>query len=63
MNDTLTTEQHNELSRLKDYFPFRIVFGVLNKDSGDFATYAKTTMHTANRLARQGHKVFILKSR
>lgn len=55
----LTKEQTQELQRLKEYFPFRIVFGVLNQD-GSFEAYAKTTMHTANRLARKGACVFIV---
>ena len=61
MNNTLTTKQQNELARLKAYFPFRVVFGVLDKDTGEFSAYAKTTMHTANRMVRLGHTVLLLK--
>lgn len=56
----LNNEQAQELRRLKQYFPYRIVFGVLNKDTGEFAAYAKLTKHTANKLAREGHQVFLL---
>ena len=55
----LTPAQVSELSRLKAYFPFRIVFGVVNKDTGEFEAWAKQTMHTANRLSREGHRVFV----
>lgn len=56
----LNDEQLKELQRLKAYFPFRIVFGVIDQD-GKFEAYAKTTMHTANSLSRKGHSVFLLK--
>lgn len=54
----LTQQQTQELQRLKAYFPYRIVFGVIHQD-GSFEAYAKTTMHTANHLARKGASVFI----
>lgn len=54
-----TLAQQNELARLKDHFPYRIVFGVIDNVTGEFSTYAKTTMHTANNLARKGHEVAI----
>lgn len=56
----LSGEQLAELQRLKSYFPFRIVFGVLKAD-GTFEAHARATRHTANKLARDGHQVFILK--
>lgn len=55
----LTQEQLKELQRLKAYFPYRIVFGVLRK-SGEFEAWAKPTKHAANKLAREGHTVWIL---
>lgn len=57
---TLTTEQEQELRRLKAYRPFMIVFGVIRK-TGEFETYAKPTMATANRLTREGHTVLVIK--
>jgi hypothetical protein len=57
---TLTAEQEQELKRLKAYFPYRIVFGVV-RTTGEWEAYAKTTMATANRLTREGHAVFVLK--
>lgn len=55
----LNQSQLAELQRLKQYFPYRIVFGVLKKD-GTFEAWAKTTKHVANRLAREGHQVFMV---
>lgn len=57
---TLTNEQTLELARLKAYFPYRIVFCVIDKDTGKFESYAKTTMHTANKAARNGHIVMVM---
>lgn len=56
----LSIEQSNELIRVKQYFPFRIVFGVIDKDTGKFDVYVKTTKHAANKLSREGHHVFVL---
>ena len=58
----LTAENIAELTRIKAYFPYRIVFGVVRADTGAFEAWAKTTMHAANRLAREGHAVFVMRS-
>ena len=55
----LTEKQDAEIKRVKQYFPYRIVFGVIDKDTEAFDVYTKPTMHTANRLARLGHSVFV----
>lgn len=54
-----TEKQTQELANLKNWFPYRIVFGAIDSVTGEFSAYAKTTMHTANKLARQGHHVAI----
>lgn len=54
-----TPEQVAECARLKAYFPYRIVYGVIDKDSGEFHASAQPTMRRANKLAREGHHVFI----
>lgn len=54
---TLNEQQTAELVRLKAYFPFRIVFGVLKHD-GTFEAYANTDKRIMNKLARQGNAVF-----
>ena len=58
--DTLTDTQKNELVRLKQYFPYRIVFGVVDKDSGEFTSYALPTKHLCNKKVREGHSVFVV---
>ncbi len=55
----LTAEQTAELKRLKAYFPYRIVFGVIDKDTGAFEAWANSTMRIANQRARAGHHVFV----
>lgn len=57
----MTNEQTQEAMRMKQYFPFRIVFGVIDRDTKEFSVYAKPTMHTANKLAREGHSVWVVK--
>ena len=56
---TLTTEQENEIRRVKAYFPYRVVCGVIDKDTGEFNVYANVTRHTSNRLIREGHEVYM----
>jgi len=55
-----TQSQIDALVRLKQYFPYRIIFGVLKKD-GTFDTYATKTKHTMNRALRSGDAVFTIK--
>jgi len=55
MNDT----QIQECRRLKQYFPFRIVYGAISQD-GTFETNAVTTMRTPNALARKGWQVWVI---
>ena len=56
----LSSEQQEELRRLLMYYPYRVVFGVLYKDTGEFEAWAKHTRHAANRLARDGHHVVVM---
>lgn len=53
----LTEGNKNDLIRLKQYFPYRIVFGVVMPD-GKFDTYASTTKHKMNKFLRLGYPVF-----
>lgn len=57
-----TPAQTAELQRMKQWFPYRIVFGVIDKDTQEFAVWAKPTMHAANRLVREGHTVLMVDS-
>ena len=56
----MNKQQTDQLKRVKAYFPFRICFGVVDKDTGEFSMYAKPTKHLMNKLARDGHKVWYL---
>jgi hypothetical protein len=56
---SLSNEQVEELKRLKQYFPFRHVFGVIKTD-GTFEAHCQTTMRRANKLSRAGHAVYLL---
>lgn len=56
----MNEQQTKELQNLKAWFPFRIVFGVIDKNTGEFSAWAKTTMHAANKLAREGHTVMVV---
>ncbi|WP_156507127.1 hypothetical protein [Comamonas thiooxydans] len=46
-----------ELNRMKQYFPYRYVFAVLEK--GEWSVFTKYTRHTMNHKARIGCPVFI----
>lgn len=54
----LTEKQVQEIQRTKRNFPYRIVFGVVDKNTNEFHVYAKTTKHIMNRLVREGHEVY-----
>lgn len=52
----LNEQQKQELTRLKSYFPFRIVYGALRGD--EFISGAVTTKKQPNKLARAGWLVW-----
>ena len=58
----MTEEQQETLFALKRAKPFAIVFGVIDKDSGEFSAYIKYDRRLMNKKARQGHAVFEAKS-
>jgi len=58
----LTSEQRQELARLQAYYPYRIIYGMIDKDSGEFFASAVISMRIPNKMAREGHKVFVLKN-
>ena len=58
---SVTQAQYEELARMKAYYPFRIVFGVIDKDTQEFEVWCKTTMHVPNKKVREGHTVVIYK--
>lgn len=56
----MTPEQKQKMMNLKKYFPFRIVWSRINKDTGEFEVFADKTKARMNRTVREGHQVFIL---
>lgn len=56
----MTSEQKQEMMNLKKYFPFRIVWSKINKDTGEFESFADKTKAKMNKAVREGHQVFIL---
>jgi hypothetical protein len=56
----LTDEQKAELSRLKQFYPFRIVYGVVDKNSGVFSLFASYTRRGMMKAVRDGHAVFLI---
>lgn len=55
----LTPEQTAELTRLKQYFPFRIVWGAISP-TGEWRCSANPTKRQANDLARKGWTVYFV---
>ena len=53
----LNTEQLATLTRLKQYFPYRICYGAIN-ESGDFLSSAVVNMRQPNDLVRRGYTVY-----
>ena len=58
----LTQEQTNELLRVKQWKPYAIIFGWINKDTGEFIGSFATSMRIPNKLTREGQTVFILRT-
>ena len=56
----ITESEIKELERLKMYFPYRHVFGVVDKNTNQFSAYACKTKHQANKKTREGHYVAFL---
>ena len=54
-----TLEQETELRHMKQYFPYRIVWGAVNTN-GEFVSGANTTRRQLNQYLRQGWLVATL---
>ncbi len=61
MELTLTVSQLAELQRLKSHYPYRIIYGMIDRETQRFEAYAVTSMRIPNKLAREGHAVVIFK--
>lgn len=57
----MNEEQEKQLRRLKQYFPYRIVYAVV-MPNGEFKTYADVTKRKMNSFLRKGYQVYTLQS-
>lgn len=55
---TLTREQEIELRRIKAYFPYRIVWGQINPQTGEFSAHGTLDKRAMNKAARSGMLIF-----
>jgi hypothetical protein len=53
----MTEEQINEIVLMKTRLPFRIVWGMLHKDTYAFSVHAHYTKRQMNKAVRDGHYV------
>lgn len=58
----LTEAQTAELRRLKSFYPYRIIYGAKNPQTGEWIASAVPTMRIPNKLLREGWQVFMLKA-
>ncbi len=56
----LTQEQQDELLRLRQYFPFRLVWGSLDPFGGRWAAHATMDKREMKALVRKGWTVVLL---
>jgi len=62
MQVNLTTKQETEMRRMRQWFPYRIVYAAINLQTEEFVCSAVTTMRIPNKLAREGWQVFTLEA-
>lgn len=55
----LTNTQMAEVIRLKQHYPARIIYCMIDKDTKQFTCSAVLNMRIPNKLAREGHQIFI----
>lgn len=53
-------QHEQELLNLKRWRPYMIVWGMYDKDTGEWFMYAKPTKHLMNKKLREGHTIFII---
>lgn len=54
----LTNEQVAELTRLKQYFPYRVVWGAVHPDTKEWIASANTTKRQLNTYLKNGWIVY-----
>jgi hypothetical protein len=60
MTTELTLSQKEEMKRLKQYFPYRIVWACINSVTGEFSAQASSDKRAINKELRAGNQVFQL---
>lgn len=60
MNDDLLKQMEVDMKRLKQYFPYRIVYGAFHPETNETQTGAVLTMREPNKLMRAGWEVYKL---
>lgn len=56
-NHKMTNEERLSIINIKKWQPFRIVWKMLHKDTGEFSLHSNTTKHSIRAAARAGHLV------
>ena len=54
----LTPEQIAQVTQTKRLAPFRIVWAMIDKDTGEFSVFAAYDKRQMNKAVKQGHHVF-----
>lgn len=54
--------QIQEMQNLKNSFPFRIIYGAFNPQTGEWFASAVSSMRAPNKLVREGWQVFTVKA-
>ena len=54
LNATLNKEQEAEMIRLKQYFPYRIVWAIIDLETGKFEAHASFNKRQMNKALRDG---------
>jgi hypothetical protein len=57
----LTQDQINQMQQMKQHFPYRIIYGMIDKNTSEFFTSVVTNMRIPNKLSKEGHTVFTIK--
>jgi ABC-type lipopolysaccharide export system ATPase subunit len=53
----MTNEERLSIANMKRWRPFRVVWGMINKDTGKFTLHANTTERPMYKAAKAGHLV------
>lgn len=57
--DELIKQAQAEMSRLRDYFPYRIIWAAIKEETKEVITGASSTKRMPNAYARKGYTVYV----